>query len=93
MKSLRQIEREYDRMLKKHVRIIGTKGTNNVNVYTCDNGHVIKTINRDRGTIPFLLNCGVCSKEARSSFFKDDRPDIEVSHDMHEEAQEGSFDA
>jgi hypothetical protein len=81
MKSLRQIEREYNRMLINMGKEPPRK--DKINIYTCANGHTIKTIDIDKGTTPFLLNCGVCGAEAKSSFYKDDNPELNISHEFY----------
>jgi len=80
MKSLRQIEREYNKMLTKFTEPVEP---DRLNVYTCVNGHSIKTIDVDAGVTPMLLTCAICQGDAKSSFFKDTRPDLEVSHEFY----------
>lgn len=80
MKSLRQIEREYNRMLARHKDPVEP---NKLNVYTCINNHSIKTIDVDNGVTPMLLTCAICQGDAKSSFFNDTRPDLEVSHEFY----------
>jgi hypothetical protein len=80
MKSLRQIEREYNRMMLSYKDPVEP---NKVNVYTCANNHAIKTIDIDNGTTPMLLTCAICQADAKSTWYKDTRPDIEVSHEFY----------
>jgi len=45
--------------------------TNKVNVYTCPDGHITKTVDVDAGVTPFMHKCSKCNKWATSSFHKD----------------------
>ena len=46
-----------------------------VNCYSCNCGHITKTIDIDPGTTPFLFTCEKCGDMARSSFYIDRTPD------------------
>ncbi len=77
MKSQRQIEREYNKLLQD----VATHDyykidlTNRVNCYTCQNcGYITKTKDIDPGVIPFMFSCEKCNGTAYSSFFKDIAP-------------------
>lgn len=54
-----------------------------VNCYTCENGHVLKTVELDVGATPASLKCGSCDLWARSSFYKDTAPDAEPTVEWH----------
>jgi len=80
MKSLRQIEREYNKMLSRHKEPVRP---DMVNIYTCSNNHAIKTINVDNGVTPMLLTCAICQADAKSTFFIDTRPDLKITHEFY----------
>jgi hypothetical protein len=78
MKSQRQIEREYNKLLKDVAtsEFYEADLTNRVNCYTCQKcGHITKTKDVDSGVIPFMFRCEKCNEVAYSSFFKDIAPD------------------
>ena len=79
MKSQRQIEREYEKLLKDvrnddyYTKI---NLTNRVNCYTCQScGHITKTKDIHSGVTPFMFKCEKCEKTAYSSFYEDIAPD------------------
>ena len=51
--------------------------TNSVNVYTCPDGHITKTVDVDAGVTPFMHKCSKCNKWATSSFYKGIAPNEE----------------
>jgi len=79
MKSQRQIEREYNKLLhsvKTDDYYTKTDLANRVNCYVCQTcGHITKTKDIDSGVIPFMFRCEKCQEVAYSSFFKDIAPD------------------
>lgn len=56
---------------------------NRFNVYTCDNGHQTKTVDRHYGVTPMFIPCPTCKARAASSFYKDIRPDLEPTHEWY----------
>jgi hypothetical protein len=80
MKSQRQIERDYNKLMNdvKTSDYYKIDLTNRVNCYTCQScGHITKTKDIDAGVIPFMFMCEKCNGTAYSSFFKDIAPNQE----------------
>lgn len=50
---------------------VSNQFVNRLNSYTCSEGHVIITIDRDEGTTPMLMECKHpnCGKQSTSSFY------------------------
>lgn len=79
MISQREIERRYNDLIKdveSKEFYTSIDLTNRVNCYICDDGHVTKTRDIDRGVTPMFHKCGLCRLSARSSFYKDIRPSM-----------------
>lgn len=80
MKSFRQIEREY-------IKMIDQAENNNhfgeINVFMCPSGHAIKTIDIDPGKTPGFVNCGECGQKALSSEYKDILPELPVTYEFY----------
>ena len=76
MKSQREIERKYNKLLKD----VETNDfykidlNNRVNCYVCGCGHITKTKDIDAGVTPFMHKCEKCRQMARSTFYKDIAP-------------------
>lgn len=81
MKSQREIEKQYEKLLQD----VQTKDfykidlTNRVNVYSCACGNRFKTIDIDAGVTPFYMRCDMCDSMATSSFYKDVAPNLAPS--------------
>lgn len=72
MKSQREIERKYNKMLESHKELVAP---NRVNCYVCNHcGYITKTIDVDKGVTPFMHNCEKCNGLARSTFYQDIAP-------------------
>jgi RNase P subunit RPR2 len=77
MKSQKQIERDYNKLMNDVATLdyYKTDLTNRVNCYTCQKcGHITKTKDIDSGVIPFMFTCEKCGNIAYSSFFEDIAP-------------------
>jgi hypothetical protein len=86
MISQRQIERDYNKLLKDVATndFYKTDLTNRVNCYKCQKcGHVTKTIDIDSGVTPFIFGCEKCGGEAHSTFFKDIAPNQKPSFEWY----------
>lgn len=78
MISEREVIRKYKRMLELDSNQ-GDADPNKVNCYRCTDdhcGHITKTIDRDRGTTPFMFKCEKCGHWAKSSFYSDIAPHV-----------------
>ncbi|GAB3164636.1 hypothetical protein [Telluribacter humicola] len=88
MKSQREVEREYNKLLQD----VATKDyykvdlTNRVNCYLCSCGQITKTKDLDAGTTPMFIKCETCGKDARSTFYQDIRPDQEPTYEWYRPA-------
>ena len=74
MKSQRQIEREYNKLLKDVATndFYKTDLKNRVNCYVCTKcGHITKTRDIDAGVTPFMHRCEKCNEIAQSTFYTD----------------------
>lgn len=77
MKSQRQIERDYNKLINdvKISDFYKIDLTNRVNCYTCQScGHITKTKDVDTGVTPFMLLCEKCNGISYSSFYEDIAP-------------------
>jgi RNase P subunit RPR2 len=86
MKSQREIQREYNKLLQD----VATKDfykvdlTNRVNCYVCQSCHAItKTIDVDSGVTPFIHLCENCNGEAHSTFYKDIVPNRQPTQEWY----------
>lgn len=83
MKSLKQITRQYIAMLKQGNNS-DPVDKNRVNCYTCRKcKHITKTIDRDTGVTPFVVNCERCNGEAQSSFYIDIAPNQDPTFEWY----------
>ena len=57
--------------------------TNRVNCYVCGCGNVIKTKDIDAGCTPFMILCDKCNEFAKSTFYKDIKPNIEPQYEWY----------
>lgn len=81
MRSQREVEREYAKLLKE----VATEDfytkvdlTNRVNCYCCQVCHkVTKTRDIDSGVTPFIHTCSHCGGEAHSTFYRDIAPTMQ----------------
>ncbi len=85
MKSQREIERRYNKLLedvkiKDYYKI---DLTNRVNCYICSCGHITKTKDVDAGVTPMFYNCEKCNGQARSSFYKDIAPNQQPTQEWY----------
>ena len=55
--------------------------TNRVNCYVCGCGNVVKTKDIDAGCTPFMILCDKCNEFAKSTFYKDIKPNIEPQYE------------
>ncbi len=71
---------------KKYSELLNDVATNDfykkdsskvINVYTCPDGHITKTVDIDTGVTPFLHKCSKCNKWGNSSFYNDIAPNEE----------------
>jgi hypothetical protein len=53
------------------------------NCYTCRDGHITKTIDKDNGVTPFMIRCRHkdCVQHANSSLYRDAVPDLEPTYE------------
>lgn len=76
MMSQREVKKAYESMLK-----LGDLSKpvvqNKVNCYRCSCGNVIKTIDVNNGTTPFMIQCDICDTMATSTMYRDIAPDKE----------------
>jgi RNase P subunit RPR2 len=86
MRSKREIEREYKKLLTD----VATKDfykvdlTNRVNCYVCTKCHrITKTIDVDAGVTPFIHTCGHCGSDAHSTFYKDIAPHFKPTQEWY----------
>lgn len=86
MKSQREVERQYNRLLKD----VETKDfykidlTNRVNCYVCQKcRHITKTIDVDAGVTPFMHTCESCGDMAQSTFYKDVAPNLKPTQEWY----------
>lgn len=56
--------------------------SNRTNIYTCDKGHITKTIDVDAGCTPFMKLCH-CGERSLSSFYKDNHPEVEPTQEWY----------
>jgi len=74
MKSQREIERDYNKLLYEvntDEYYTKTDLTNRVNCYKCNCGHITKTKDIDSGVTPFMFKCEKCGNYAHSTFYND----------------------
>lgn len=78
MISQREVERQYHKLSEKVKKdsYYNIDLNNRVNCYSCDCGHITKTKDVDAGVTPFIHNCEMCGKMAKSSFYNDTHPDL-----------------
>lgn len=82
MISIREIEKGYKKMLDID-ELKGDVKKNDVNCYTCECGHITKTIDVDKGVTPFMHQCEKCDSFAKSSFYNDIAPHIEPTQEWY----------
>lgn len=86
MKSQREVERKYNRLLEdvKTKEFFKIDLTNRVNCYTCQTcGHITKTKDVDAGVTPFMHTCESCGQTAYSSFYKDIAPHLKPTQEWY----------
>lgn len=74
--SKREIERKFKQLLINVEKddFYKVDLSNRVNCYTCQYGHITKTIDRDAGVTSMMILCDTCKQPARSSFYRDLNP-------------------
>lgn len=85
MKSVREVVRQYNSMLKRVAgrQMFGENG-NGVNCYVCDGcGHITKTVDVDPGVTPFMHICEKCGGWARSTMYRDIAPDQKPTQEWY----------
>lgn len=58
-----------------------------VNIYRCLNSqcnHIIKTIEKIKGTTPMRIDCEKCNSTMLSSFYNDDLPEMKPTHEWYQ---------
>lgn len=84
MKSQRQVEKEYNNLLKDVATEYFYKTElPKMNCYVCGCGHITKTINIDSGVTPFLFDCEKCGEKAKSTFFNDIAPRLKPKFEWY----------
>lgn len=80
MRPFKQIEKEYNEMIKT-VGQLENPPEKRINCYRCPEClTVIKTVDVDRGTTPFMINCDHCKRGMmKSTFYKDIVPQMGVT--------------
>lgn len=72
MKSVREITKQYNKMLESYQP---EANPNRVNCYVCRNcGHITKTIDLADGVTPYMHTCENCGQVAISTFYEDIAP-------------------
>lgn len=81
MKSVREITRQYNKMLESHQ---SEANQNRVNCYVCPRcKHITKTIEVDSGVTSFLFPCEKCGAIARSTMYNDIAPSQEPTQEWY----------
>lgn len=81
MKSVREITRQYNKMLESHQ---SDARPNRVNCYVCPRcKHITKTIDVDSGVTSFLHTCEKCGSIARSTMYNDIAPSQEPTQEWY----------
>lgn len=81
MKSVREITRQYNKMLESHQSEVNQ---NRVNCYVCRNcGHITKNIDLADGVTPYAHTCENCGQLAISTFYKDIAPTQEPTQEWY----------
>ena len=79
-KQRKEIEARYNQLASKKM----PEGKDMVNCYHCWNcGNIIKTVNKDDGVTPVIIQCEVCGFEATSNFYLDLCPDKPSTHEWY----------
>lgn len=83
MISMRELEREYRKILKFYPDAVKP---NKINCYVCKScGHITKTIDIDEGVTPMFTDCDGCKSQATaiSKFYNDIAPEAKPTMEWY----------
>ena len=79
-----KIRIEYTKMIKLVTEAEMFDGTNKTNCYRCEKcGHIIKTIDIDKGTTPFIIGCDECGGNSQSSMYRNMMPNFQPTFEWY----------